>query len=262
MSLSRLQQHEHFAGLGIGGGDLAAEARDREEERWRRARALGILGTVVAHFLILFATRGVDVEPMLPPDAAAGPAMGDIRPAGGGSGLTMVEVRAAQAPAEEEVVTPVPVPEEVILPEEIVPVTPEPAPTAAEITPPSLPGTAAPGTGGQGGTATGSGNADGDGSGGGGDSDGGASRIIPPTPRGIFIPPSGQPASARGQEITVWVFVTANGRVDRDQIRLEPPTSDARYNRRLMQSVAEWVFEPARENGRPVPVWYPFQIIL
>jgi hypothetical protein len=86
--------------------------------------------------------------------------------------------------------------------------------------------------------------------------------VIPPTPRGIFIPPPGRPASARGQEITVWVFVRENGRVDGDQVRLEPPTSDSRYNRRLMQSVAEWVFDPARQNGRAVPAWYPFQVIL
>lgn len=261
MALPRLQQNGRFAGLGIGGGDLAAAARDREELSWRRARSIGIIGTVLVHVLILLATSRTEVAPVAT-DAAAGPAQGDIRPAGGGSGLTMVEVRAA-APVEEEVEIPVPVPEEVIIPEEVVvAVAPEPAPAAAEITPPSLPGSAAPGTGGQGGQTTGAGNAAGDGAGGGGNSDGGASRIVPPTPRGIFIPPSGQPASARGQEITVWVFVTANGRVDRDQIRLEPPTSDARYNRRLIQSVAEWVFEPARENGRAVPVWYPFQIIL
>jgi hypothetical protein len=98
--------------------------------------------------------------------------------------------------------------------------------------------------------------------GGGGDGDGGESRIIPPTPRGVFIPPPGRPNSARGQEITVWVFVTERGRVERNTVRLEPPTSDSRYNQRLIQSVSEWVFDPARQEGRAVPVWYPFQIIL
>jgi hypothetical protein len=87
-------------------------------------------------------------------------------------------------------------------------------------------------------------------------------RVVPPTPRGVFIPPAGRPANARGKEITVQVFVTESGRVDRNQIKLEPPTSDSRYNQRLMQSVGEWVFDPARRAGRPVSTWYAFQIIL
>src|SRR5690606_1360602 len=132
-----------------------------------------------------------------------------------------------------------------------------PGPTA-----PSLPGVEAPGPEGTGGPATGPGTATGTGEGGGGRGEEGTSAIVPPTPRGIFIPPPGRPASARGQEITVWVFVRENGRVDANTIRLEPPTSDSGYNRRLMQSIAEWVFDPARQNGQPVPVWYPFEIIL
>ena len=86
--------------------------------------------------------------------------------------------------------------------------------------------------------------------------------MIAPRPRGILIPPSGQPASARGQEITVWVFVAADGRVLADSTRLDPPTSDRRYNNRLRQTVSDWVFEPARRAGQAVAAWYPFQVIL
>jgi hypothetical protein len=238
-------------------------ARAQEVARWKRARSIGIIGTVLLHFLLLVLFRE-SVAPFTSPTAAAGPAMGDYRPAGGGSGLTMVEVTVArpQPAPQEEVVVPVPViePTEVVIPEEVE----EPAvtPDVPAVDPPSMPGVGAPGSGGQDGPTTGPGTSTGDGLGGGGDSDGGTSQIIPPTPRGIFIPPPGRPASARGQEITVWVFVSTAGRVDRSTVRLEPPTSDSRYNQRLIQSVSEWVFDPARQGGQPVSVWYPFQIIL
>lgn len=183
--------------------------------------------------------------------------------------MTMVEVRFQQEEPQPEVEPEpevVPIPEPVVEPIEIEvpdePVEPEPAPEVAVITPPSLPGQGGPGSGGDEGEAAGPGTDAGDGDGGGGTSEAGESRVIPPTPRGIFIPPPGPPRSARGQEITVWVYVSEGGRVERSSVRLEPPTSDDRYNRRLIESVAEWVFDPARQDGRPVPTWYPFQIIL
>jgi len=241
-----------------------AEAAKRiEEQRWRRARALGILGTVLAHFLLFILFRETTVPPTSSSFAAAGPAAGDLNASGGGSGMTMIEVRVQQeeTPAEE-VPVPVPVvePVEVIVPEEVE--EQAAAPEVAPVAPPSLPGVGGAGTGGQGGPTTGPGTDTGTGAGGGGTGDGGVAQIVPPTPRGIFIPPAGRPASARGQEITVWVFVSEVGRVDRSTVRLEPPTSDSRYNQRLIESVSEWVFDPARQAGRPVPVWYPFQIIL
>src|SRR5690606_26846955 len=184
---------------------------------------------------------------------------------GGGGGMAMIELRQVQPPAPEVVVEPVPEPvpepEEVVVePEQVVIATPPAEPDLLGA--PAEAGASTPGEGGQGGAGSGPATGGGEGAGGGGEGEEGASRIIPPTPRGIFIPPPGRPASARGQEITVWVFVNESGRADRNQIRLEPPTSDARYNPRLMQSVAEWVFGPATQAGRPVAVWYPFQIIL
>lgn len=243
-------------------------ARVREESRWRRALAIGIVGTVLIHFLVLIAFRDTVVV-LRDTSSASGPPRGDIRPAGGGSGLTMVEVRPEQPAAQpvvEEVPVPIPVPDpvEVVVPEEVeepVP-EPEPAPDPELIGTPSEAGTGGPGDGGQGGSADGPDAGDGDGLGGGGSGSGGPAAIVPPRPRGLFIPPPGRPASARGQEITVWVFVSEAGRVDRNTVRLEPPTSDARYNQRLIQSVSEWVFDPARQEGRAVSTWFPFQIIL
>jgi periplasmic protein TonB len=245
-----------------GEADRLSALRAREEARWRRARSIGIIGTTLLHLLLLLLFRQTQIPPYSP-EASAGPPRGDLRAAeGGGSGLTMIEVRPEQAPPEE-VVPVVPVPAEVVVvPPEVEPTPPSPAPAPTPAPAPSLPGRGAPGAGGDAGSATGPGTETGTGDGGGGTSDEGAARIIPPTPRGVFIPPAGRPASARGQEITVWVFVMENGRVQRNSVRLEPPTSDARYNQRLIQSVAEWVFDPARQGGRPVPVWYPFQIIL
>jgi protein TonB len=86
--------------------------------------------------------------------------------------------------------------------------------------------------------------------------------IAPPVPRGIFIPPSGRPASARGLEIEIWVFVRADGRVEPSNVRLEPPTDDARYNRRLIESASEWRFDPGKRNGTPTGAWYTFFAIL
>ncbi len=239
-----------------------------EETRWRRAVRLGILGTVIIHAFFLITVRDTAVAPRST-RAAAGPPRGDIRASGGGSGMTMIEIRPEQTPPEtpvrEVTVVPEPViePVEVVVPEEVVEPSPTPVTAPPSIVAPApAPGTGGPGTGGQSGTSTGTSTGGGEGAGGGGDADTGESRIIPPTPRGIFIPPSGSPSSARGKEITVWVFVSEAGRVDRSSVRLEPPTSDNRYNQRLIQSVADWVFDPARQDGRAVSAWYPFQIFL
>lgn len=262
MSTRRFTSLDVGRAFGPGAAERLAAVRAAENERWRRARAVGTIGTAIIHLLIfLFFGRTA-----LPPSerfSPAGPPAGDVRAAaGGGSGLTMIEVRPERPQPEEVVIEPVPVPEEVVIePEpveepEVAP-DPDPGPTA-----PSLPGVEAPGPGGEGGPATGPGTATGTGEGAGGTGEEGTSAVVPPRPRGIFIPPSGRPDSARGQEITVWVFVGENGRVDRNTVRLEPPTSDSRYNQRLMQSVAEWVFDPARQNGQPIPAWYPFEVIL
>lgn len=243
-------------------GDVPYLAARRAERAWQRILAAGIVIAVLFHLAIALLFHTTLLMPSSP-FGAAGPAMGDVSAAAGGDGgLTMVEVRVVEEreePEEEqEVVTPVPTPDVVIEPEEVEPVR-EADPAAST----SLPGrTADEGSGGESGEDEGPGTATGEGEGSGGTGETGASDVVPPTPRGVILPPSDRPASARGSEITVWVFVTARGTVLPDSTRLDPPTSDRRYNQRLMRSAAEWVFEPARRAGRAVSSWYPFQIIL
>ena len=154
------------------------------------------------------------------------------------------------APAEEIQIAEITLPETVDIPEAPVDVT-----FAAPGTGPELPSPTA-------GRGEGAGTADGRGEGGGGGAEEGRSGMIAPVPRGMILPPSDRPRNVRGREITVWVFVTDRGRVASDSTRLEPPTGDGKYNRRLMKSASEWVFEPARRGGMAVGAWYPYQIIL
>jgi hypothetical protein len=86
----------------------------------------------------------------------------------------------------------------------------------------------------------------------------GTARLIPPSPRGMIIPPTNR--DLRGSEIEVWVFVNEQGRVVADSTQLRPPTSDRRFNEQLTREAAQWVFNPARENGVPVAAWFPYVI--
>jgi hypothetical protein len=233
-------------------------ATQRADRRWHRALATGLISAVLLHIALLLFFRTTPLPPPSP-FGAAGPDAGDIRASeAGGSGLTMVEVRVEQPP-EEEVPEVVPVTEQIVVVEVPRPV---PTPPAGPVTPPAQPGTGGAGTGGDAGVAVGTGAAAGEGRGGAGTESEGASGIIAPVPRGMILPPPDRPRSVRGQEVTVWIFVTDRGRVAADSTRLAPPTPDSRYNERLRRSAAEWVFEPARKDGRPVGAWYPYEIIL
>lgn len=243
-----------------GNGERFSTPTERADVRWHRALGVSLLLAAVLHLLILLSVRSTPLPES--PFSAAGPNQGDYRAAaGGGGGLTMVEIRDPAAPPPEPVPVPVPVPEPVPEPE-IEPEDTEAPEISDEEVPVTLPGMGEAGTGGEQGTDTGPGTATGTGEGGGGTEDSGDSGLIAPRPRGILIPPAGRPASARGQEITVWVFVAPSGRVLADSTRLDPPTRDGRYNNRLRQTVSDWVFEPARRAGQAVAAWYPFQIIL
>ena len=98
----------------------------------------------------------------------------------------------------------------------------------------------------------------GDGRGDGGTAEEGRFREVPPSPRGIIIPPSNR--NVRGQRIEVWVFVNEQGRVVADSTQLRPPTSDGDFNARIVREAAEWVFEPAKRGGRAVGSWFPYTI--
>ena len=209
------------------------ERRQRERRVWRIAFGLSVL----AHVLVFLLWAG-DPD-FLSPFAAAGPRAGDNRAARGG-GLQTMNIR-----------TPPPVPMNP---------PPVPVPTLQNIDPPEFedepqemadvlgegPGTEGPGT------ETGEGEGDA------GTAETGYNRMVPPSPRGMIIPPADE--SLEGREVEVWVFVDATGRVVADSTRLRPPTPDRDFNRRLLEEAADWVFRPATQGGKPVAAWFPYTI--
>jgi hypothetical protein len=100
--------------------------------------------------------------------------------------------------------------------------------------------------------------ANGTGRGDGGNAEEGLYRLQPASPRGMIIPPTND--ALRGTEVQVWVFVDERGRVVADSTRLDPPTRDGGFNRRLIREAAEWIFRPAVQEGRPVGSWFPYKI--
>jgi hypothetical protein len=50
------------------------------------------------------------------------------------------------------------------------------------------------------------------------------------------------------------------GRVVADSTRLDPPTRDGDFNKRLVREAAEWIFRPAVREGKPVSSWFPYRI--
>lgn len=240
----------------VGGGEevYAASIRERRE-RERKVWRIGLLVSVLFHLLLLFV--GPPASSPESPFAAAGPRAQDERAAQG----SMVALQMSSAPPDAAVPPPELVVAEVEPPPEEVEVEPDATPEVNP-DPPELP---EPGTGdtqgtdpdpepttGDTGTPTGTGQGDG------GTTDEGRFRLVPPTPRGLIIPPTNN--RLRGQEIQVWVFVNENGRVVADSTRIEPPTSDRRFNQQIITEAAQWVFQPARRDGRPVPSWFPYTI--
>ncbi len=221
-----------------------AGRRARERRVWWSA----FLVSVAVHAVIfLFGPRG---SIPLSSSAAAGPDRGDFRAAGGEMQVLPLS-SAPPAPIRRPALPIVDV--EVAVPELS---TAQPdaevldLPTISDLGAGATQGRAAsdvtagiPG-------ATGAGNA--------GTSRQGTTRVIPPSPRGIILPPTNE--SLRGREVEVWVFVDEAGRVVPDSTRLQPPTPDDRFNEQLLGEAAQWVFEPARQNGTPVAAWFPYTI--
>ena len=212
----------------------ASDRRHRERRVWRSGLAVSFL----AHLLIFFGWTG-NVIPASP-FAAAGPRAGDDRAAAGG-------MQAINVPAlMTRPIIPPPRPIEVAVEVEPVEFDQEQAFDAASIM------GEAPGL------AEGPGLADGTGEGDGGNAEEGFYRLQPATPRGMIIPP--QNDGLRGTEVQVWVFVDERGRVVPDSTRLDPPTRDRGFNRRLIREASEWVFRPAVQEGRAVASWFPYRI--
>ena len=220
-----MTQHQDFS---------ARDRRRRDRRIWRR----GLLISVAFHLLLFLGWRG-NVIP-LSPFAAAGPRAGDNRAAAGA--MQALNVR---TPPSVPIVPP-PIPIEVVM--EVEPVEFE---QEVEIDPASVLGEAP-------GLLEGPGLENGTGAGDGGNAEEGLNRLQPATPRGMIIPPTNR--DLRGTEVQVWVFVDERGRVVADSTRLDPPTRDGGFNRRLIREAAEWVFRPAIQEGRPVASWFPYRI--
>lgn len=214
----------------------ARDRRLRERRIWRS----GIAVSAILHILLFFVWRG-NVIPASP-FAAAGPRAGDNRAAAGGMQAINVPT-----PITRPIIPP-PRPIEVAVEVEPVEFDQEQSFDAASIMG-DLPG-----------LAEGPGLEDGTGEGDGGNADEGFYRLQPATPRSVFLPtPTDR---VRGAEVRVWVFVDARGRVVADSTRLEPPTRDGAFNRRLIREAAEWLFHPARQEGRSIAAWFPYEVTI
>jgi len=199
--------------------------------------ALGV--SVLLHLFIFAFWRVVPLPPS--PFSAAGPRAGDFRAAGGGMQALNLRVPPARP------ITPPRVPIITLEMTDPVDFDPDPQIDLAAMTG-DAPGMADGPPGLEGGQGRGDG----------GTAAEGLFRLVPPSPRGMIIPPMNR--SLRGKQVEVWVFVDATGRVVADSTRLNPPTSDRGFNRRLIQEAAEWIFDPARKDDLPVAAWSPYTI--
>jgi outer membrane biosynthesis protein TonB len=228
------------------------------DRKHRRNFRVAFVASILFHVLVLLAFR---TNWILPPSpfAAAGPKSGDDRAAAGG-GTKVIALQIVQPQPQPEQVkpavpVPVPVPEPEI--EEIVD---DPKPQVAQAVEAPV---AAVATAGEGrGANTGQGLEAGTGRGDGGTDEAGLFRVIPPSPRGLILPPSDRPKQVRGREIDVWVYVTHAGKVVADSTRIAPSSGDRKFDDRLKKQAADWVFEPARRGGRAVAEWFRYTLIL
>ena len=198
-----------------------------------------LLVSLLLHAVVFLFWKRVPIPPS--PFAAAGPRAGDFRAAAGGS---MSAVNLVIPPSRPIVPPRVPLISLEI--EQPVEFDLEPQPDLAAL------------LGDGPGQDEGPGIEGGEGRGDGGTADEGFFRLTPPSPRGMIIPPTNK--KLRGSAVEVWVFVNEGGRVVADSTRLNPPTSDRGFNRRLIEEAAEWVFNPARRDDQPVAAWFPYTI--
>ncbi|MDP2498172.1 MAG: energy transducer TonB [Candidatus Palauibacterales bacterium] len=78
-------------------------------------------------------------------------------------------------------------------------------------------------------------------------------RISPPVPRSL-LPQWDPPPEVRGTRVTVRVEVGRDGRPT-GQVRLEPPTDDEDFNRRLRETLTSLRYSPGTRAGEPVVAW-------
>ena len=227
---------------------------DVHNDRHRRALRWGLLASLVAHALILLLFNSQFAVPPSP-FSAAGPRAGDDRAAAGGGAELLAFNVALPATAPEAIPRPAPptVPDVEV----------ETQPVEEQEVSYTLPDLVGGGVAGSGqGVKVGPGLDAGTGQGDGGTSDEGRFRVIPPTPRGLILPPSNRPSRVRGKEVAVWVFVTVQGQVVADSTRLFPSTGDRGFDKRLRDQANEWRFDPARKGTEIVAEWFRYTIIL
>ena len=197
--------------------------------------ALGV--SLLFHIAIFLFWRVVPIPPS--PLSAAGPRAGDFYAAGGG--MQSVNLR---------------VPQTRILPPRVPLISLEDIPVEFDTEPQldlaAMAGEAPGLSDGPPGIEGGQGQGDG------GTAAEGFFRLVPPSPRGMIMPPANK--NLKGKQVEVWVFVDATGRVVPDSTRLNPPTSDGGLNRQLIREAAEWVFNPAKQNNQAVASWFPYTI--
>ncbi len=215
--------------------ESSVKVRRREERHvWRR----GLMVSFAIHALIFLLWRHAPIPAS--PFAAAGPRAGDNRAAAGG-----MQALNVQAPPRVPIPPP-PVPLPSVVDVDPVEFDPDPA-----LDPGSILGDSP-------GDAVGPGLENGDGRGDGGTAEEGTFRLVPPSPRGMILPPTSR--DLKGKQVEVWVFVDITGRVVADSTRLNPPTSNRSFNERLIREAAQWVFRPARQGGEAVAAWFPYTI--
>jgi len=210
---------------------------ETRKEQERRAWRFAFLGAFVVHVMvfILWPSGSNFTSPF----AAAGPRNGDNAAASGG-----LQAMTLRTPTPRPIIPPR-VPILTSDPIEIDPFENEVALETAQILG-DRPGDAGPGL------------AEGDGEGDGGTAAEGLFRLMPPSPRGMIIPPSHP--SLKGKRVEVWVFVDARGRVIPDSTALRPPTDNGELNNRLIREAAQWIFIPAKKGGQAVAAWFPYTI--
>lgn len=221
------------------------------DHRYRRALRVGLLVALLVHAAAFLSFRGTHLPRS--PFAAAGPRAGDDRAAAGG-GMQALQLRPPRTTA-------IPRPPVPLVPTEVSVQVPEEEPQLEaprlDLSLKDLEGQ----IGHDKGPAIGQGLPDGTGKGDGGTAREGRLNVVPPRVRGLIWPPD-PPDGVRGKKVTVWVFVTAEGRVLADSTRLQPPTGDRGYDRKLRDQASRWVFDPALKNGKPIAEWFPYTITM
>jgi len=223
----------------VGAVDRPRTTASRNDRRYRRAIHVGLALSMLIHAVVFLAWRSERAAAGA--SVAAGLRTGDASAAAGGGALQAINLAAVRS-AE---IPPPPAPLPSLDAPEVVPIETETPALATGMLerPGSSPGQSsgfAPGI--PGGTGSGDGGTDAE----------GLYRNTVPEPR-VIIPDWDAPKEVKGLRVRMRVLVDERGNpVD---VELEPPTPNAGFNRKLIETAMEMEFKPALRNGRPVRDW-------